>query len=111
MPISRTSPSFGILSRLGVCLVIYSFPITVLTTHTKTVPSETTLKLTHGIIHRVVVEFPAGCRGLVHCTLWYQEHQIIPLNSDSSLSGDTFPVDFEEYLEMTQGPFVVKARC
>ena len=87
----------------------YDFAVLVETKHTVDSPKEQELVLTHGIIHRVEVEFPAGCRGQVCLQLFHREHQVWPTNIDEAFNGEGYTVPIDEHYELTSEPYVLKA--
>ncbi|MBA7569584.1 hypothetical protein ES708_11325 [subsurface metagenome] len=68
-----------------------------------------TLPLAHGIITLVSILFPPGCHKMVHCVIRHYEHAIFPSVEDMSISGDTTPVEWNEYYEMYREPYELKA--
>lgn len=60
--------------------------------------------LTKGVIRRVEVEFPSGCFGLVHVSIWHMNHQLWPSNPDEEFASDDHVIVFETYYEMTEEP-------
>ena len=91
--------------------MLFEGHITVETTHTATNKKEQIIPIAHGIISFVSVLFPAGCHGLVHCTVYYHEHQIAPSTEGMSMIGDRIPVEWSEYYECYQPPYELKVRA
>lgn len=87
----------------------FSWVIPVLTTHTATNKKTQELKVTHGIITHVSVIDPPGCSGLVHCIIRHRGHQIYPSTEGMSLSGDTYPIKWDDYYELYHVPYELKA--
>ena len=83
---------------------------------TITIPKKTTeagaiiviLKIAHGIITKFMVRPRPGHAGLAHLVILHHEHQIAPSTENMSFSGDTFPIDWEEYYESYQPPYELK---
>mgnify|MGYP001563722508 CR=1 FL=1 len=73
----------------------------------KTAPVEVEALLTHGIIHRVEIEFPAGCAGLVHVAVRRGLHQLWPLNPDGDLASDDWIIAWDEHQEVLEEPYAV----
>lgn len=88
--------------------MFYDFALTVKTTHTESAPLEQTLKLTHGIIHRVEIGFPSGCNGLVRCKLLHEEHQYLPTNPDGYFASDGYNIPIDDYFELYTEPYSLK---
>ena len=66
------------------------------------------LYLAHGIITWVSILFPPGCARLAHCTIHHYAKQIFPSVEGQDLSGDTFPIEWNEYYEMYAEPYLLK---
>ncbi len=64
---------------------------------------ETRMKLTAGIIHHVELDFPAGCEGLAHAKIYQGGVQIWPSNLSGNLTGNFFPIAFNEFKELKPG--------
>ena len=93
--------------------MIFNWIITVPRTLPGTVPTvvEQELSLQIGIVTWYSIVFPPGCAGLVHCKIFHREFQIVPSKGDQDLSGDTFPVEWNDYYEMYERPVDFLARC
>ena len=55
------------------------------------------MTLAPGVIHKVVVHFPAGCLYLAHATIWQGEHQVWPTNSEESYNFEDYIHEMAEY--------------
>ncbi len=73
-------------------------------------PEEAILKIAHGIITKIMVRPRPGHAALAHCVILHHEHQIAPSTENMSFSGDTFPIDWEEYYESYQPPYELKLK-
>lgn len=81
-------------------------------THTLTVPANTaerspleeTVKLTHGVITMVEVEFPPGCAGLVFAYILRSLHQVWPTNPDGQFRTDGRAIRWADYYEIFDEP-------
>lgn len=87
----------------------YDFAVLVETKHKVDSPKEEELLLTHGIIHRVEVEFPAGCRGQVYLQVLHREHQVWPTNPQGAFNGEGYTVPIDEHYKLTSEPYALKA--
>ena len=88
--------------------MFYEFDITVPANTPALTPVSSTLKLTHGVIHRVEVQFLAGCSGLVHAQIYQGGHQLYPTNPDGSFKGDSYVVAFDTYYLFESAPYDLK---
>lgn len=91
--------------------MFYDFAVTVPAGTAKSSPVIETLKLTAGIIHPLSVEFPAGCRGYVYCTILHQEHQLWPTNPRGALRAEGYIIPIEDYYPLTTEPYSLKVRA
>lgn len=89
--------------------MFYDFAVTIPHGRTKASPLEQVLKLTHGIIHRVEIEFPAGCRGYASLVLKHEEHQLYPTNPDEAFNGEGYTIPIDDYFPLTTEPYSLKA--
>ena len=69
------------------------------------------LELTKGVIHRIEVQFPIGCRALAHCVLEHEGHQFLPTNPDGNFASDGYVIPIDEYYELKTDPYKLKAIC
>ena len=88
--------------------MLFAVDVTVETTNTVDNPEEQILKIAHGIITEIMVRPRPGHAGLAHCVILHHEHQIAPSTENMDFSGDTFPIDWEEYYESYQPPYELK---
>lgn len=89
--------------------MLFSFVVNVATTNTATNKKVEILRVAHGIITWVFVLCPPGCSGLVHCVIRHREHQIFPSTEGMDISGDTHPVEWNDYYELYHEPYFLKA--
>jgi len=71
-------------------------------------PTTVILKIANGIITKIMVRPRPGHAGLAHLVIRHHEHQIAPSTENMDFSGDTFPIDWEEYYESYQPPYELK---
>ena len=88
----------------------YDIPVTIPANTPELSPIEVEVKLTHGVIHRVEVEFPAGCAGLAHLQILRYDHQIYPTNPEGSFNTDDYIVPIDDYFELIEAPYTLKLR-
>lgn len=91
--------------------MLFCIDINVPKNTTETSPKIDTLKIAHGIITWISVFFPPGCARLAHCVILHHEHQIVPSTEGMNLSGDTFPIEWNEYYESYQPPYELKIKA
>ena len=89
----------------------YDFSVTIPANTAKVAATKTVLKLTNGIIHRVEIQFPAGCAGLAHCQISQALHQRYPTNPQGDFSSDDFIIGIDDSLEFFAKPLELVATC
>lgn len=89
----------------------YEFAITVPANTSQSSPKEEDLKLTHGIIHRIEVQFPIGTLALAHCRLEHHTFGELPTNPSGSFASDGYTIPIDEYLEFFSEPYIIRAVC
>lgn len=68
-------------------------------------PAILDVELTHGIIHRVEIEFPGGCAGLVYVAIRQALHQLWPLNPGGAFHSDSHTIAWDDRLPWLQVPY------
>ena len=91
--------------------MFYDFAIKVLAGTKEDDPKEQELNLTHGIVHRIEVEFPAGCRGYVYLVIYHREHQVWPTNIDQAFNAEGYTVPMDEHFDLTEPPHNLLVRA
>lgn len=84
--------------------------------HSLTIPANTTendpvtemVSVIPGVLTVGSVTFPPGCAGLVHVNVLDLEHQIVPANIGSYLSGDNLTITWPDDTEIKDVPFMFK---
>lgn len=90
--------------------MFYDFAITVPKSTTEAAPVTEELKLTHGVIHTVRLDFPPGPRGEVNIVLYHEEHQLYPTNPGGAFNSDNTYINYDDFFELTTAPYSLKAR-
>lgn len=72
-------------------------------------PVEQTLKLTSGVVHRVEVEFPAGCRGEVSLVILLGGHQLFPTDPEGAFNAEGYTIPIDDYFPLDTPPYSLKA--
>jgi len=90
--------------------MLFEASITIPKNTTEAAPEETILKIAHGIITKIMVRPRPGHAALAHLVILHHEHQIAPSTENMDFSGDTFPIDWEEYYESYQPPYELKLK-
>jgi len=83
----------------------YSFKIPLNTT--KEAPHEEEIYLPPGVIHRIEVGFPAGCKGTAHVTMRHGLNQLWPTNADGSFNADGYTIVINEFYVIRTEPFIL----
>lgn len=88
--------------------MLFETSITIPANTTADSPTEQTLNIAHGVITKFMVRPRPGHKGVAHCIILHHEHQIAPSIIGMDISGDFFPVDWEEFYECYQPPYELK---
>ena len=88
--------------------MLFEASITIPANTTKADPTVVIMKVALGIITKMMVRPRPGHAALAHMVILHHEHQIAPSTEGMSFSGDTFPIDWEEYYESYQPPYELK---
>ena len=87
--------------------VFYAFDLPIPASTTKASPVKVEADLSPGIIHRVEVEFPAGCAGLVYVAIRRGIHQVWPGNPDGAFRSDNFVIAWDEHYADLEKPYLL----
>ena len=90
--------------------MFYVFPLTIPANTTEETPLEEVVKVTHGILHRLEIAFPAGCAGLAHLVVLHWEHPLSPTNKGVSFAADNYTIPINDYFELFFAPYTLKLR-
>jgi len=90
--------------------LFYDFAVTIPAGTPEDSPVEKTLKLTHGVVHRLEVEFYPGARRYVWVKIFHEEHQVWPTNPDGSFQTDGYTIAFDDFYELKTEPFSFTVR-
>lgn len=88
--------------------MIFSTDITIDASTTKASPKEVKLEIDKGVITEFKVRPRSGHKALAHCVIRYHEGQIAPSTENMDLHGDTFPIDWNDHIEVLQPPYELK---
>jgi len=88
--------------------MFYEFPLTVAVGKTRVAPEIQAIKLTQGLIHRLEIEFPDGCTGLVHVRVLWLDHQVWPTNPNEYFTSDGHVIIVDDYFELYGAPYLLK---
>jgi len=80
--------------------VDYKYEDTVPANTSKTNMRRLKMILAPGVIHRVAIDFPAGCLYLAHATIWDGEHQVWPTNPEESYNFEKHTKEWNEYFPL-----------
>jgi hypothetical protein len=91
--------------------MFYEYAITVPASTTERSPVKQYLKLAHGIIQEIDIQFPIGCFGLAHARLEHHSFGSLPNNPQGSFATDGYIIEIKSPLEFYKAPYQVKATC
>ena len=87
--------------------MFYNHELTIAANTDADSPVEELIKLTHGVITHVEVEFPPGCAGLVHAYIRQKLYQVWPSNPAGKFRTDGRAIVWAEYYELFDTPYEV----
>ena len=90
--------------------MLFQQSITIPKNKAKTSPTTAIMGIAHGIITKIMVRPRPGHAALAHLVIRHHEHQIAPSTENMDFSGDTHPIDWEEYYESYQPPYELKLK-
>lgn len=67
--------------------------ITVPANTTEATASETHVKVESNLLHYVAIQFPPGCKGLVHVRVWANEHPVFPSDPAKDIASDSHVIE------------------
>lgn len=70
----------------------YNFTLTVPANTSKDTPQTVEMKLKRGAIASGLLQFPAGCHGLVYVVIVDGKHQLYPANAGETYHGDNIAI-------------------
>ncbi|OGO08506.1 MAG: hypothetical protein A2Y61_03985 [Chloroflexi bacterium RBG_13_60_13] len=85
--------------------MFFEFPLTVPADTAEAVPATLEAVLAAGTVIRVDVQFPAGCVGMVHLSIWRADHQVWPVNLDNDIAGEDVVITWPESYDLEDGPY------
>jgi len=68
-------------------------------------PVSVTVKLTEGIIKRVLLEYKAGCAWFVHVQAWVETTQLLPVIPGQSLAFDNYVFETTPNYKLVSPPY------
>ena len=87
--------------------MFYKKAVKVPASTTQSSPVRERIHLTAGVIHKVEIEFPAGCAGLVGARILHREFQLWPLTPGEFFVTDNFTISFPSQFHLNEEPFVL----
>lgn len=90
--------------------MFYEYCLTIPANTLAIAPVNQEVELDHGRIVAVEVQFPRGCRGLVHVQVRRELHQLWPTNTDGDLAGEDARIGWVEDMEFTEEPYTLTLR-
>lgn len=89
--------------------MIFRFGITTSANTASTSKQRTDLKLAHGIVTQIDVQFPPGPQGLLHLQITDSLHQIWPFNPNEDFASDFVNISFREFIPVITEPYEFQA--
>lgn len=89
--------------------MMYVFNISTPANTAGTAKKETVLRIAHGIVKHVEIQFPPGPAGLLHLHINDALHQIWPYNTDANFASHNVNISFQDFIPVLTAPFEMKA--
>jgi len=89
----------------------YNFTVKVPKNTARALPYAKILKITAGVIRKMIIRIPPGHVDLTGLIIRYHEAQLYPLNPGEFYHGDDDKIDFEEYQPILVNPYELKAEA
>ena len=90
--------------------MLFEYPLTVPADTAEAAPEPLECPLAAGTVTRVDVQFPAGCAGMVHVSIWRSDHQVWPVNLDGDIAGEDAIISWPESYDLDDEPFGFEVR-
>lgn len=90
--------------------MIYAYELTIPPQTTADAPETLTVRLSHGILERLEVQFPNGCAGQVGVQIYFHTHQVFPTNPDHWFVSDGYTIAFDESFDLTSPRYEMELR-
>lgn len=87
--------------------MIYTYSATIPKNTLVTAKHRTDLPLCRGIIHKIEVQFPVGCSGVLRAHINDALNQVWPTNGNSYFASDGHVISFDESYEMLIKPYLL----
>jgi len=72
-------------------------------------PVETILQLKPGLIHKLEIQFPHGCAGLLHLKIMRELQQVWPTNPLGNFASDGETIAYAEEYQLIDAPYELQA--
>lgn len=88
--------------------MLYSVPLTIPANTPASLPITLDVAFPPGTIHKVDVQFPAGCVGLAHTLARRGAHQVWPTNDSYNFAGNAETVTWQDEYDLADAPFTLR---
>jgi hypothetical protein len=85
--------------------MFFEYQLTIDANTERGLPATLDAPLCAGVVTRVDIQFPSGCNGLAHASVWRGEHQVWPVNLDGDIAGDDTIVTWPESYSLDDESF------
>ena len=84
--------------------MLHSKHITLTANKAESDATKTRFKVNKGVIYRVWLEFPPGCKALVKFRMYLDEHPILPVEKDAYIVGNAYTFVYPLMVEIKTEP-------
>lgn len=88
--------------------MLFSVPLTIPPNTPAATPIVLDVPFPPGTIHKVDVQFPAGCVGLAHTLARRGAHQVWPTNDSNNLAGNAETITWQDEYDLAEAPFTLR---
>lgn len=88
--------------------MLYDFAFTIPANTTKDAPARLDARVIRGTIHRLEVQFPSGCAGLVHVVIRRFGRQLWPSNTEGSFASDGHAISCDVSYDIVEQPTLLE---
>ncbi len=88
--------------------MFFSYPLTIPANTPITAQAEDLVRVTHGVLYRLEIAFPAGCAGLAHLAILRGSFQVFPLNPGGYFAANKYTIPIDTYYEIFTAPYSLK---
>ncbi len=87
--------------------MLHSKHITLVKDKTEAEATNTQFLVNRGVIYRIWLTFPAGCKGLVKARIYHEGHPFLPVDENAYIRGDNYVFEYPVMYEIKGAPELI----